>query len=212
MKTATTSGGGGGEKQPPFMNAQWLDAYDAQRTDDLVKDAIHFATGQMRRVAVLRPVDDVDIDQLVHDVLDDTAIGRLTWDPERVSLKKHVYDAIHSRARHLYDRAIRYRTVRIDAASSVAREAAMTVQDDVEHRRRKSAVSAEVLLRLRQLAGGDAPVLELIDALARGYELRYDILKHSRLTPSEYAPARKRMRRLTELLPARLRRAAFGSE
>ena len=211
MKTVMTNGPSGANA-PAFMrSAEWLDIYLAQRTPELVEAAIKFATGQARRVGVVRHVDDAYVDDLVEDVLDDTLTGKLTWDPERVALKKHVFDAIQSRARHAYHHALKFKPVRLDSPG-VMRAAEAALHDEREHARAVSRVTAAVLDALRELADDDHEVCLILGALSQLVTKRFDILKHTKLTAKQYDAARKRMRRLTEQLPANLRNAALGRE
>jgi hypothetical protein len=212
MKRTTGSDGDTKEPAAPFvLTAEWLDAFVEQRTASLVEAALRYAAMQSRKVAAVRTLEPTYIDDLVEDVLGDTLRGELRWDPKRVPLKKHVLDAIKYRTRNDYVHALKYRSLRLDDKHVLA-AAEATLEMQHEHARVVSRVCAAALEALRELAGNDRDVQLLLDAFSQLAVKRHDVLRVTGLKPKQYDAARKRMKRLTEQLPVRLRRAARGHE
>src|SRR5687767_11423456 len=105
--------------EPPLHfvpSEEWIDAFEAQATNDLRKAARRFARSRARFVAIAGGrVDDYYVSALVQDVLTDTLFGVLTWDPATKSLETHVFDALRSRTAHDISRAKKLRHQSIDA-------------------------------------------------------------------------------------------------
>lgn len=211
MKTTIESGGGEKQGAAFVVTGEWLEVFLAQRTAELVESALRYAATQSRKVAAVRTLEPTYIDDLVEDVLGDTLRGKIRWDPKRVSLKKHVLDAIQSRTRHDYVRALRFKPLRL-SQKSVRLEAESALEAEHAHAETVSRVCAAALQALRDLAADDREVQLLLDAFSQLATKRHEVLKLTGLKPKQYAAARKRMKRLTDQLPASLRRAARGQE
>jgi hypothetical protein len=206
MKAAMRKHGGGGGEETPFVPThEWLDAYLAQGTAQLIEAAERYARMQSIKVGLVRHIDGAYAEELVQDILDDTFFGVIAWDPERVSLKKHVYDAIKSRTRHAYVHSLKFRALRMDVSRTAlaAAEAALAHQqqqapDDL------ARVTAQILDALSELAAQDHEVLLLLGAHRRLLTRKHDIIKMTGLSSKQYAAARRRLYRLTLQLPASL--------
>jgi hypothetical protein len=142
MKAAMRKHGGGGGEETPFVPThEWLDAYMAQGTPELIEAAERYARMQSIKVGLVRHVDGNYAEELVQDILDDTFFGVIAWDPERVSLKKHVYDAIKSRTRHAYVHSLKFRALRMDVSRTAlaAAEAALASSAEMTATRARRA-------------------------------------------------------------------------
>jgi hypothetical protein len=208
MKDSSKSAGKGGSDGGGFRpTREWIQALRAQWTKALIEDAERYAAVQARKVAFVRVVEKTYPAELVQDVIADTMLGAIRWDPERVPLKKHVLDAIKSRTRHDYKHARKYPHIRIEDLTSVDLEAAFasgTRAADSPHR------SMLLLAALRDLARGDQDVTLLLDCYDRRITRKFDVIKAVHLTDNRYRAARGRLERLTLALPANLRPGSKG--
>jgi len=189
-------------------NEAWIESFTNQCNDALRIATKHFAMRRLRGVGkVGGHVDDYAAQELVQDAIDDTLFGVLAWDPTAKSLRQHLEDAIHSRTRHDYNRAKRYRHARIDAFDRDSEglgargELEASLQQDRDDVEPASAIFAsEVIEQVRELAADDKLVLRFLDALVAGARSRADILHFTKMSLKTYRNARARLRRLVEQL------------
>jgi hypothetical protein len=212
MTTSMCSEDAGEQATDSFVPTKdWLDAYLKQATAELIEFAKRYAGVQSRKVKLVRHVDESYAEELVVDVLGDTLLGVIAWSPERVSLKKHVLDAIKSRTRHDYVRALKFRPVRLDEPEVMAEvelQGLVTAQTDAM----VTGVCEAVIDALRDLAKGDEDVLLMLDAMLQLATKKRDVMKVTGMNHKRYDAARKRLHRLTLQLPASLRDATFGED
>lgn len=198
---------GGLEKVPFVPSEEWLEAFTTQLADDdFYNAAWRYAERRGRMVAHVQKLDpEAYGTELVQDIIDDTLDGKILWDPKRVTLLKHVRDAVKSRSRHHFKRACRRRHVSFeDHRNLVDDQIAVTQREtEVETAERRETIT-HVLARIRENADGDPEVLLLVDAYERGAETRAEILQIAGLTKLQYDAARKRLDRLIEALPSQL--------
>lgn len=193
---------------PPFVPPEeWIEAFTRQMSERSFHDAMwRSAESFGYRLAHVRKVDpDAYAVELVQDILDDTLEGKIAWDPARVSLRKHVRDAIKSRARHEYRRALKRRHASLDEGGEAMLDdlAATEHENEVEKAERKQfAVTIVDTLQVR--AAGDPEVVLVLRAIEQGAETRSEILEVVSLTKLQYDAARKRLDRLIEDLPNQL--------
>ena len=204
MKDSSTCTGKGGDGSGFQPTREWMQALSAQWTKALIEDAGRYAATQARKIALVRVVDASYPAELVQDIIGDTMLGVISWDPERVPLKKHVLDAIKSRTRHEYVRAKKYRQVRIEDAASVDLETALA------SRATESTHDARLRTSLRALAHHDQDVTLLLDCYDRNITRKFDVIKAAQLTDKRYRAARGRLERLILALPAYLRPGSKG--
>lgn len=200
----------GGTAKAPFVPSEdWIEAFTAQMDDPEFHHAVwRYAERRGRMVGHARKLDpDLYATELVQDILDDTLQGAIAWDPARVSLKKHVYDAIKSRSRHHYLRAIRLRHLSLDddfTARLVDEQTAIyTRETEIEKAERLQSV-ASVIDLVRERVADDPEMQRIFDAYDRGCVSRAEILEVAGLTKLQYDAARKRLDRLIEELPSQL--------
>jgi hypothetical protein len=201
MKPVTKRGGGEGGEQAFVPTREWVQAFRAQWQPELIEAAHRYARTQARKVALLRPIDASYAAELVQDIVGDTVLGVIAWDPGRVPLKKHVLDAIKSRTRHAYVQALKFRAVRIDKYVDEA-ERALAASRASEG---DADVTRTALRTIRDLAHDDREVILLLDAYEQLVTKRFDVLKLTKLTSKQYDAARHRLKRLVDQLPASLR-------
>ncbi len=193
---------------PPFVpSEEWIEAFTRQMSERSFYDAMwRSAERRGRMISHVRKIDpEAYALDLVQDIIDDTLEGKIAWDPARVSLRKHVRDAIKSRSRHEYRRAFKRRHASLDEGGEAMLDelAAISHENDAEKAERmRFAISVVEAIRAR--ASGDPEVLLLLDALERGAHSRAEVLQLVVLTKLQYDAARKRLDRLIEELPNQL--------
>ncbi|MEJ7597429.1 MAG: hypothetical protein WKG01_05925 [Kofleriaceae bacterium] len=153
-------------------------------------------------------VDEFYVAALVQDVLTDTLMGVLTWDPLATALELHVFSAIRSRTHHDAARARRFQHHSIDAFDARAEANAMMVEvessllfDQYTPSAAALAFSDQVISHMRRLAANDGPVLRMLDAIELGATERPEIMQLANMSPKTYHNAHIRLGRLVERLP-----------
>jgi hypothetical protein len=191
----------------PFLPSDdWIEAFEAQFTKELLKKAKRFAERRARWVGhVGGVVDDYYVRELVEDVLGDTSVGVLRWDPSVERLEEHVMDAIKSRSSHDIAHAKRFPRESIDAFDPDASHATMAAVDAVlllrrEASRDTAALAETALVELRELAAEDRVVLQLLDAFATGATTKADVMLLTGMSDKTYHAARVRLDRLVARL------------
>ena len=193
---------------------EWIDAFEAQNTQELRKRALRFARSRARVVARAGGRgDDLYVSELVQDVLTDTLFGVLGWDPAAISLEGHVFGAIKCRTKNERIRALRFRhhsLDAIDASDSTTSGMAAAVIAEVESSLAAGGTaapsvesqmfSAEVLEHVRGLAERDAAILRIVDAIAQGASAPSEIMALAQMNEATYKKARLRLSRLVEQL------------
>lgn len=193
----------------PFTpSEEWIEAFTRQMSEPAFFHAMwRYAERRGRMLAHVARLDPEAYAQgLVQDVIDDTLEGTIAWDPQRVTLAKHVRDAVKSRSRHQYRRALRDRHVSLDGKGALLVDDATAVahRETAAEQAERARCVAAVLERIRASAGDDVEVVKLLDAMERGAETRGEILHVAGLTKLQYDAARKRLDRLIETLPSQL--------
>ena len=194
--------------QPRFTpNEEWIDAFQEQATDELRKRAKRFARSRARVVASAGGhVDDYYVSALVQDVLTDTLIGVLTWDPAAVALEIYVLNAIRSRSHHDAARAKKHRSIDASDPRSEARAVMVEVESSLSFDQYTPSADAlafsdEVIAYIRRLAKTDGCVLRMLDAIELGATERSEIMQLAKMSSQTYHKARIRLGRLVERLP-----------
>ncbi len=182
----------------------WIEAFEHQNTDEMRKRAKRFARSRARFVARAGGRgDDLYAAELVHDALTDTLLGVLSWNPEVVSLETHVFGAIRCRTKNDRIRALRFRHCSIDASDAggvmTELESSLSAQQAVASPE-SQRFSTEVLDQVRALAGDDAPILRIVDAIALGASEPKEIMSLATMSEKTYKKARLRLGRLVEQL------------
>jgi len=205
-----TFGQAEGDGRAPFIpSEEWIEAFEAQATEDLYLRIKRYARARARLVAHAgRPIDEQYTNDLVQDAIGDTFDGVLAWDPERVTLERHLQCAIHSRTRHDYVHAIRFRQERIDlGAKKTLAEVETTL---ARARGEPEDAGARVLAALHQLAARDPDVIEMLRLFGEQVIKKEDIVRETGWNTKRYQATRKRMLRLVQQLPNDVREAAMA--
>ena len=195
-------------REPVVRDAKWIAELERQlMAREFGERMLVFARSTKVRFAKAYILDEFSVSQLVQDVIDDTFLGKVTWDPTRVDLAKHVMDTIFYRTRLRRKRSRQFPEVCLDAFEDddpLQSEAAE--QHDV-HSAEQEALRREADERLaayRELAAGDRELLLLIDSYRQRIIERADVLRFTGLSERQYDAARERFRRHTDRLPQHL--------
>jgi hypothetical protein len=192
----------GGGRSPFIPSEDWIEAFEAQANPVLYTRLKRYARSRGGMVAHAgRVVDEPYLDALVQDALADVLDGVLRWDPARGSLELFLIAAIHSRTRHDYAHALRFRHERIDAS-----EAALAAAEaSLAERASLADTSERVLVALRACAARDPDVLALLALYGHDVTKKVDVMRDADWSSKRYEAARKRMLRLVQQLPNELR-------
>lgn len=210
MKVGTTETEPG--EGPPFIaSEEWIDDFERQSTAKGFETKLkRFARMRANMVALAgRRVDEFYVEELVSDAIADTLAGVLAWHPERVSLDKHLVDAIGSRTRHDYVQALRRPHLSIDLGdaepSLLADVEAALAETRTEADTDLRSATARALHEIRSVAVNDNDVLRLVDAYVAGVEKKTDVRLESGLSSKRYEASRKRLHRIVRDLPTEIR-------
>jgi hypothetical protein len=210
MKAGTTENEPG--DGPPFIaSEEWIDEFERQSMAKGFETKIkRFARMRANMVGLTgRRIDEFYVQELVGDAIADTLAGVLAWHPERVSLEKHLLDAIGSRTRHDYVQAQRRPHLSLDPG-----EAEPSLMADVEVALAESrheastdlrSVTARAIHEIRSVAANDNDVLRLVDAYVAGADKKMDVRQESGLSSKRYEASRKRLHRIVRDLPTEIR-------
>lgn len=199
----------------PFLpSEEWIDAFEREASAPGFEEKLRrYARMRANMVAHAgRRIDELYVRELVQDALEDTLAGVLAWHPERVTLDKHLFDAIRSRTRHDYVQALSFPHTSFDAASA-SRSLAADVESSLAAAETAPAspdvraAASRAVTELRRLAAHDADVQRLLDAYVEDAVKKVDVMRVSGLTSKRYEAARKRMHRLVLQLPTEVREA-----
>lgn len=203
-------------RAPFAVSNEWRVAFETQCTRELLRKAERFAGRRARKLGTVGVVVDDDYARhLVQDVLGDTTMGLLRWDPCGERLEDHVMDAIATRVHHDVARARRFPHASLDY--DPAASGAVLAATDASLLAAREASPATVRLadnafqELWELAEADAGVRRLLGALAGGATRKADAQLATGMSAQDYHAARNRLDRLVGRLsrdaqPSRPRR------
>jgi hypothetical protein len=178
----------------------WIDAFHAQLSEDLADRVIAFARPRAFYVGCAgRKVDDNYARELVQDAVGDTWIGRLRWDPDRVSLKTHLMRAVQCRSKDAHNQA---KALPHDSLGD-GTDRSLAAESEASSEVAGSSLHAEVVTYLREsvaqlraAASDDKHVLRVIDAVCAGAGTKLEILEHARMNARTYVNALVRLRKI----------------
>jgi len=193
----------------PFVPPEaWIEAFDAQCTDRMIKALRRYAGSWARFLGGDAGNDYAE--ELVQTALTDTACGVLRWDPAAGELEPYLIMVIRLRARRDRKSAARHEHVFIDAIDSddaafADLEASLAVDPA---RTMVSAEKADALMdwkiaELRALAPSDQDVQRFLDAIDQGAITKPQIMRLTGLTKTEFSNVRRRLARLVVQLTPR---------
>ncbi|HEU4726476.1 MAG TPA: hypothetical protein VFT22_01245 [Kofleriaceae bacterium] len=190
----------------------WIDAFDSQCTEQLLKRARRVAAQRARDFGWDSPANDTYYaKELVQNVLTDTLLGVLRWDPNAETLEAHLFDEIRLRAWRDAKRAQRLPHASIDTVNEGGESPVLSELE--EHLRANApeapvatvARAAETTAALRALAQDKPLVIRILDAFSAGATRKEDVMCAVEISSSQYHNGRRQLARLVEQLPDSLR-------
>jgi hypothetical protein len=192
-------------KQAQRVVPEMLAAFERDLTEPVMERLLSFAkrrVAMLAKVGVRRTADDARA--MVQDAITDTLTRVVTWDPQRVTLEKHLRLVIRTRS---LNRLKQVRRVPLksmedsqDGELTVARVAEatrMSPTESVEMGEVAEEVVAEVVERAKEVP----QVLALIEAYQAGCQERAEVIEHTGMNVQEFVNARRRLDRLLAALP-----------
>lgn len=188
----------------PIHDARWAQAFRAQASEELRSKAIAFARRRARIVESYGGRGDAAYaEEVVQDVLTDTWLGTLAWDPERASLELHVEGAIRQRTGHEWRRARRAPTQALEVLGPAEmREVEDALATTASPGPETCIMLVQMVALLHEFAAGDADVLAVLRAHCGGYTAREDLVQAAGLTRRSYRAARRRLDEMLQALPS----------
>lgn len=178
---------------------EWIDQFETQLTEEMSARVHRFARPHALSVAYAgRKIDEDYIRGVVQDAIGDTWIGRVTWDPAKVSLERHLCRVVQFRTKDDRVHAQEFRPVALgddtDASRRAESDASTWVAGDVPHAE-TVAYKNEVMAQLRAEFAKDKPVQRILAAYDRGAKTKAEILEVARMSPRIYNNAYTRIKR-----------------
>lgn len=204
-----SSQGSGGDPPAQFEPTQaWLDAFHEQYSTTLVLLAQRHAARRAAGVGRSPRAHDEDARRLVLEVLADTLVGAVQWDPDTKTLAQHLQDVIRRRTPLRGRRAPRARHESIDAMNTRGQSPALIEAERILRTRSPdpdaAAEAARRIAVLRIHAVDDPEVLAFVDAKIAGCETRAEVMQRTGLSEPAYRRVRRRFAQLLERLPTPL--------
>jgi hypothetical protein len=194
----------------------WRTRFDEPANDTTMAAVYKYAASISRQVeASTRKRDPMSIDDRVQSAIVGTLEGRLTWDPDRIDLARHLISAIWTALTHEVRHAKKFPHVSIDDEAQNVDDLdeqmtrALTVQRESPDESAIASGLSESLSQLRVLAGQDRSVLEILSAYANGYTEKPDVMNVTGMSSRAYHNARQRLVRLAKKFPVDVRAAAI---
>jgi len=167
-------------------------------------------------------VSSADVEDIVSSVVTDTLDRRLTWNPEKEPLEQHLLDAVRFRVRDQWERRqphLHDQFEEGDGADAVVERAAAgaivpaALESPVASERdaRIKAVHDEVIAWLKPRVTDKPEVLRLLELYMQGITDRDEVLAEGGMNETTYHNARRRLGRLVQDMPAKLRAAALAA-
>lgn len=202
---------------------EWREKVEEQATPKMFERLHRAARTRLRTFAGPKGhVNRADVDDVVASVIKDTLDGKLTWNPEKESLEQHLLDAVRFRVRDDWERDQPHLHGPIDeddTAASITEQAAAgavvpaQLESPVtnERERRIKAVHEEVIAWLQPRVAEKPEVLRLLELYVQGITDRDEAIREGGMTETTYHNARRRLGRLVQDMPAKLRAAALAA-
>jgi hypothetical protein len=190
----------------------WRTEFNKQATGKTMETVHKYAAAITRRVEMhVRKRDPLSIDERVQAAILGTLEGRLTWDPARIDLARHLMSAIKTAITNDLRHAKRFPEVSIDDDAVNQDDIDAQVTDVLAAQREPKQDGAtatqlsESLAQLRVLAAQDKAVLLIIEAYGNGYLEKADVMNVTGISARTYHNARQRLVRLAKKLPIDIR-------
>lgn len=202
---------------------EWREKVEEQATPKMFERLHRAARARLRTFAGPKgKVNAADVDDVVSSVVTDTLDGRLTWDPEKEPLEQHLLDAVRFRVRDQWERHQPHLHDQLeegDGADAVVERAAAgavvpaALESPVTSQRdgRIKAVHDEVIAWLKPRVADKPEVLRLLELYMQGITDRDEVIREGGMNETTYHNARRRLGRLVQDMPAKLRAAALAA-
>jgi hypothetical protein len=192
-------------KQAQRVVPEMLAAFERDLTEQVMERLLSFAkrrVAMLAKVGVRRTADDARA--MVQDAITDTLTRVVTWDPQRVTLEKHLRLVIRTRSLNRLKQVRRVPLKSMEdsqdgelTVAKVAEATWMSPTESVEMGEVAAEVVAEVVERAKEVP----QVLALIQAYQAGCQGRAEVIEHTGMSLQEFVNARRRLDRLLAALP-----------
>jgi len=189
----------------------WRTQFNKQLTDEMMERVLKQAIALIAKVQKRTPWRDLHgPDDRLHTVIVKTLEGTLRWDPSRCDLERHFLGGIAGEISHELERAVKFRSVPLDANRDVEPLKRSTSDALRDQRESKDEVPKEVwwtavMDEFRKHSSGDEAVLAILDAYAHDKLTRRDVIAHTRMSARKYHAAYQRLMRTAQKIDADVR-------
>jgi hypothetical protein len=194
------------------LSEEWIEKFDAQCTELLLKRARRYAAQRARDLGwQVQSAGAYDPDELVDNIVKDTLAGVLRWDPNVRDFDQYLFDAVRKRVTRQARRMTQYPHESIDAVDSTGRSPVMSAveiqlrSEAPEATRETRARLSETITSLRKLGRNKPLVQRLLTAFECLATEEEDVMRRASLTSKQYHSARRQLARLVERLPSHLK-------
>jgi hypothetical protein len=190
-------------RAPWAPTPEWRAQFIAQATREMTDAVTAYAASVGRALVAYKNGrrNPSTVEEMVQDAAGDTFRGVVKWVPARCTLEMHLKSVIRSRVAHEYDREddIKHYTLGHVSDRRLTGAIAIDVAPSAAGRVNRSAQAFTA--RLRELAAGDEPVLQLIDCFREGITERRKVCAATGMTKGTFHNADRRLKRLATSLP-----------
>ncbi len=202
---------------------EWRQQVEEQATPKMFERLHRAARTRLRTFAGPKGhVNAADVDDVVSSVIKDTLDSKLTWNPEKEPLEQHLLDAVRFRVRDDWERDqphLHGPIVEEDCGESITELAAagavvpalLDSPVTSERERHIKAVHDDVIVWLQPRVADKPEVLRLLELYMQGITDRDEVIREGEMTENTYHNARRRLGRLVQDMPAKLRAAAVAA-
>lgn len=202
---------------------EWRENVEEQATPKLFERLHRAARARLRTFAGPKgKVNAAEVEDIVSSVVTDTLDGRLTWNPGKESLEQHLLDAVRFRVRdqwerhqpHLHDQLEEGEgadAVVEHAAAGAVVPAALESPVTSERNGCIKVVHDAVIAWLKPRVADKPEVHRLLELYMQGITERDEVIREGGMNETTYHNARRRLGRLVQDMPAKLRAAALAA-
>ena len=202
---------------------EWREKVEEQATPKMFERLHRAARTRLRTFAgPTGHVKKADVEDVVASVIKDTLDGNLTWNPDKESLEQHLLDAVRFRVRdewlrdqpHLHgpiDEDDTVESIAERAAAGAVVPAPLESPVTSERETRIKSVHDEVIAWLKPRVADKPEVLRLLELYMQGITDRDEVVREGGMDETTYHNARRRLGRLVQDMPAKLRAAALAA-
>lgn len=190
----------------------WRTEFNKQATAKTMEAVYKYTQSIIRQVEMhVRKRDPQSVDERVQAAILGTLEGRLTWNPGRIDLARHLMSVIKTAITNDIRHAKRFPEVSVDDDAINQDELDAEVTDALAAQRKQAdegAIAArfsESITQLRVLAAQDKAVLLVLEAYGSGCIEKNEVLAATGISSRTYHNARQRLVRLAKKLPIEAR-------